>query len=198
MKKLSPGLIRLGQTLIILGLFLIGFLILVLASGNVHPAYALPEYTNRTGESCGTCHVNAGGGGPRTLRGLLWAAQGRPDEIPELPGMLIAPAEITDGLELYDIACAGCHGNRGQGLFAIHLAETGVSRPAVRSFIVRGIPLSGMPAFEGQFTEDQLESLVDFVTGLTNGEITIEEKYALPPAKLECIPISEEFACPGK
>ncbi|MDP2776323.1 MAG: hypothetical protein Q8O48_01665, partial [Anaerolineales bacterium] len=33
------------------------------------PVHALPEYAERTDESCATCHVNPGGGGPRTLRG---------------------------------------------------------------------------------------------------------------------------------
>ncbi|MEK6256855.1 MAG: hypothetical protein N2C13_06005, partial [Chloroflexota bacterium] len=35
-------------------------------------AHALPEFADRTGEPCSTCHVSPGGGGPRTLRGLLW------------------------------------------------------------------------------------------------------------------------------
>jgi hypothetical protein len=49
-------------------------------------AHALPEYATRTGQQCSTCHVNPAGGGPRTLRGLLWLAQGRPDQVPPLPG----------------------------------------------------------------------------------------------------------------
>ncbi len=165
-------------------------------AGGVRSSHALPEYSDRTGESCGVCHVNAGGGGPRTLRGSLWAARGRPDEIPELPNVLLAPG-VTDGMELYDIACAGCHGFRGEGLFALGLVDTGVSEAAIRSFIVRGIPPSGMPAFEGQFTSQQLEALVDFVTGLATGEIQLQNQYALPPAQFKCESIITNNACGG-
>jgi len=184
------------------------FLILLLAvgsgvlffelSGGTHPAYALPEYANRTGEPCGTCHVNPGGGGPRTLRGLLWAARGKPDQVPEIPGLMAAPAEITDGAELYDTACAGCHGLQGEGLFAINLAQVGVSKTAIRSFILRGITTSGMPSFENKFTDTQLEALVSFVAGLSTGEITLQDKYPLPPAEFKCIPVAEADRCGGQ
>lgn len=185
MKRLHPKFTRALQILLILLLAAGVFLGVTQLAGGVGPAYALPEYANRTGESCGTCHVNPGGGGPRTLRGLLWAAQGKPDAVPALPGLLAAPS-VVDGLELYDIACAGCHGYRAEGLFAMHLAGTGVSKPAVRSFILGGIPLSGMPSFEGQFSDLQFEALVDFVTALTTGQIELKDKYPLPPAQLGC------------
>ena len=72
-----------------------------------------PEYATLTGEGCATCHVSPGGGGPRTLRGLLWAVRGKPAKVPTLPGVLIAP-NVTDGAELYDIACAACHGEESR------------------------------------------------------------------------------------
>ena len=72
----------------------------------------------------------------------------RPEAIPDLPGLLLAPG-VEDGVQLYDVACAGCHGYRGEGLFAIGLADTGLSQAAARAFIVRGIPDLGMPAFAG-------------------------------------------------
>ncbi len=149
-------------------------------------AQALPEYATRTGESCAACHVSAGGGGPRTLRGLLWAARGRPDKVPALPNMLIAP-RVTDGEALYDLACAGCHGLKGEGLFAIELIGTGIRAPAARSFILDGIPALGMPGFEGQFTPEQLKALVRYVVGLGNGTATPPlDKYPLPPGRLRC------------
>lgn len=183
MKRFYPGLIRLAQTLVVIVLALIAYMAVRLWLGET-PVHALPEYSTRTGESCGTCHVNPGGGGPRTLRGLLWAARGRPDDIPELPGFLLAP-NVSDGNELYDIACAGCHGFQGEGLFAIGLAERDISRAAVRSFIRRGIPNLGMPAFEGQFTEEQLEALVTFVVEMGEGQIPADE-YPLPPPQFAC------------
>lgn len=150
------------------------------------PVQALPEYATRTGEACATCHVSAGGGGPRTLRGLLWAARGRPDKVPALPNMLLAP-RVSNAAELYDIACAGCHGLKGEGLFAIELIGTGIGSGAVHTFILDGIPTLGMPGFKGQFTETQLKTLVAYVVGLGNGSIAPPlDQYPLQPGRLKC------------
>jgi Cytochrome C oxidase, cbb3-type, subunit III len=178
--------LRLAQTALILVLALSTYFGLRLWWGSEASAHALPEFAQRTGEPCGTCHVNPGGGGPRTLRGLLWAAQGRPDDVPELPGNLIPPS-ITDGLELYDIACAGCHGSSGEGLYAINLAESGISRAAARSFIRDGIAEFGMPAFRDQLTDDQLESLAAFVAELGQGA-PLPFEYPLPQPEFTCAP----------
>jgi mono/diheme cytochrome c family protein len=194
MFRSSPALIRLGQYLIIV---LLASITIWIASawGDHRIAYALPEYASRTGEPCATCHVNPGGGGPRTLRGLLWSARGKPDAVPQLPGVLIAPG-VSDGAELYDIACAGCHGRQGQGLFAISLVGIGVPERSIRSFVVRGIPRSGMPTFGGQFTESQLDALVTFVAGLASGEIAPPpDSYSLPPAQFKCSPASASAKC---
>jgi len=190
--------IRTLQILLIAAIGLACFFLITQLAGGVRPAHALPEFAERTGEPCGTCHVNPGGGGPRTLNGLLWAAQGRPDEVPSLPGVLAAPAEITEGLELYDIACAGCHGLRGEGLFAINIAGSGISRGAIRSFVLRGIPGLGMPAFEGKFTDIQLESLLDFAAELSSGETVLPASYELPPAQFSCEPADSQLSCGGK
>jgi mono/diheme cytochrome c family protein len=188
MKQLSaPGLLRSLQILVIVLLSLAIYLGMTQRQ-SVPAAHALAEYAERTSESCGACHVNPGGGGPRTLRGLLWSARGRPDLIPELPGLLVLP-DVNDGLELYDIACAGCHGYRGEGLYAMRLAGIGVSKAATRSFILRGIPRSGMPAFAGQFTDAQVEALVEFVTGLTSGQIELSNEYPLPAPAPKCAPV---------
>jgi mono/diheme cytochrome c family protein len=195
MKKLSPMLLRMVQTVTILAAAYAVYLVVALTLGEPS-AHALPEYTGRTGESCGTCHVSAGGGGPRTLRGLLWAARGKPDEIPELPGSTLAPG-VVDGIELYDIACSGCHGFTGEGLFAINLVGNGISRATNRTFIRNGIPNTEMPGFEGKLTEDQLEILVDFVTDMTSGRIALPEEYPLEPAQFSCEPLDSATTCGG-
>ena len=149
-------------------------------------AHALPEYADRTGEACAVCHISPGGGGPRTLRGMLWTARGRPDQVPALPNILIAPG-VTDGAELYEIACAACHGQKGEGLFGAALADTALRESKIRSNIVRGRERSGMPAFEGQFTAEQLEALVAYVTGLAGGSIEPPpDTYPLSPGQLVC------------
>ena len=88
--------------------FVISCILFFTVWGSV-PGHALPEYALRTGESCATCHVSPGGGGPRTLRGLLWAARGKPDKVPDLPNLLLAPG-VSNGDELYEIGCSACHG----------------------------------------------------------------------------------------
>jgi mono/diheme cytochrome c family protein len=161
------------------------------------PAHALPEYAQRTGESCAVCHVNPGGGGPRTLRGILWSAQGSPDQVPDLGNVLVAQG-VGDGAELYDIACAGCHGAMGEGLFGNAIILSGVQASKVESSILRGRERSGMPAFEGRFTDAQLEALVDYVTGIASGKIEpLPASFPLPPVEFSCIPGVESSDCGG-
>ncbi len=167
--------------LIVLVVF--GAVNMLASSPQVH---ALPEYTRRTGEPCATCHVSPGGGGPRTLRGMLWAARGRPDRVPTLPNMLIAPG-VKNGAELYDIACAACHGVKGEGLFGASLTDTILREPKIRANILRGRTRSGMPAFQGQFTDEQIEVLVAYVAGLASGRVKPPSNtYLLPPSQPGC------------
>ncbi len=160
------------------------------------PAHALPEFAARTGEGCGTCHVSAGGGGPRTLRGMLWAARGKPDAVPQLPGVLLAPG-VEDGAELYDIACAGCHGSKGEGLFGTKLAGTSLKARKIESTIKRGRERSGMPPFDGLFSDTQLQSLVDYVAGLANGSIKPADSYPLEAGVLKCTTNETLVTCGG-
>jgi len=191
--------LRLTRFLQILVIAIIGlgvFLAIGIVDGG-QPVHALPEYTSRTGEACSTCHVNPGGGGPRTLRGLLWAAQGRPDEVTGLANILIAPG-VSDGTELYDIACAACHGSAGEGLFGTALVGSGLQANKISSSILRGRERSGMPAYEGQFTDEQLETLVGYVVNLSSGEIEPPPlSYPLEPALFNCAENADGAPCGG-
>ena len=195
MKRVLPTFIRFGQMLVIAFLALGVYLLMTQARG-LPATHALPEYSPYTGEPCGVCHVSAGGGGPRTLRGLLWAARGRPEQVPELEGMSLAP-NVTDGEELYDVVCAGCHGSTGEGLFAINLVGTSISLAANQSFIRYGIPELEMPAFEGKLSDEQIMILADYVTKLSNGEIQLQHEYQLPPPEFGCDPVATAVACVG-
>lgn len=189
-------LVRLSQYAVIVGISLFVIAAVGIIMGE-NPAHALPEFVDRTGEPCSTCHVNPGGGGPRTLRGLLWAAQGRPDQVPELGNILIAPG-VEDGVELYDIACASCHGSSGEGLFGLALSGSGISDTMIRAMTLFGRESSGMPGFEGQFTDEQLEALVAYAAGIASGEIEpAPATYPLPPGRLECIVSPETDRCGG-
>jgi mono/diheme cytochrome c family protein len=185
-------------TRIALAVLALAALVLAMLLLESRPVHALPEYSTLTGETCAACHVSPGGGGPRTLRGLLWGALGQPSELPRLPNALIAPG-VADGADLYDIACAACHGQQGQGLYAMRLTGTGIGPASVRSFIRRGIVSIGMPAFDGQFTDDQMEALVAYVAGLASGQIPPPPlTEPLPPAHFRCAPAAEALppGCP--
>ena len=161
------------------------------------PGHALPEYANRTGEPCATCHVSPGGGGPRTLRGLIWSARGKPDKVPELAGVMAAPG-ATDGADIYEIACAACHGKHGEGLFGIQLSESGLSEGKIRTQILSGKVRSGMPPFDGKFTPAQLDALSKFVADMSSGAATaMPDSFPLAPGHLSCVPSPDNPDCGG-
>lgn len=193
---MKTRIIRLLQYVSIaaIGVFVI-ILFEIQAGGSV--AHALPEFAANTGEPCATCHVNPGGGGPRTLRGLLWSAQGRPDEVPDIGNILIALG-VTEGVELYDIACAACHGVSGEGLFGAALVRTGLSENNIRDAILRGKERSGMPSFDNRFTDEQLGALIKYIAGIASGNIDPAPiSYPLPPAQLECLDNETSEKCGG-
>lgn len=182
------------QLLAIAGIAVFIFLAIVSLS---NPAHALPEYAKRTSESCATCHVNPGGGGPRTLRGALWAARGKPDQVPSLPGVLLAPG-VADGAELFEIACSTCHGLYGEGLFGKEIANSGLKDNKIRSNILKGRLQSGMPSFDGMFTAAQLQALVDYVVSLANGTAEIPPlEYPLEAPAFNCSAQSSSETCGG-
>ncbi len=193
---MSPHLQR---SLHIFALAFIGIFIFI-ATGILvgeSPAHALPEYAERTDESCAVCHVNPGGGGPRTLRGILWSAQGKPDLVPDLGNVLVAQG-VDDGAELYDIACAGCHGAFGEGLFGNAITLSGVRKSKIQSTILRGRERSGMPGFDGRFTDEQLEAIVTFVVGIASGKIEpLPASYPLPPQEQGCMSNTKSANCGG-
>jgi len=161
------------------------------------PVKALPEYSSLTGENCGVCHVNPGGGGPRTLRGLLWAARGKPVQLPALPTMLLAP-DVQDGFELYGIACAGCHGAKGEGSSAMGLAGTGISAGATRSYLLSGIKSLGMPGFKGQLTDAQVGVLVVFVSSLADSKAPLlPDSYPLAQGQMRGKPANSQTESAG-
>jgi mono/diheme cytochrome c family protein len=187
----------LSHYLQLLAIACIAVFILLIISSISNRVQALPEYAHRTGESCATCHVNPGGGGPRTLRGALWAARGKADKVPALPGVLLAPG-VTDGAELFDIACSTCHGKQGEGLFGLEIANSGLADNKIRSNILKGRLKSGMPSFDGMFTVEQLNALVDFTVSLADGTAEIPPtEYPLESPSFKCEPQSTTIFCGG-
>ncbi len=182
MKKITLKLI---QSVILALIALVTMFVVGIIMGEPE-AHSFPEYATRTNEACSACHVNPGGGGPRTLTGLLWTAQGRPDDVPQLDNILIAPG-VEDGVELYDLSCQSCHGASGEGSFGLALTSSGFPENKIRSAILRGRDRSGMPPFEGRFTDIQLDLLVEYVTGISSGEIDPAPLfYSLDQGQLSC------------
>ena len=71
-----------------------------------------------------------------------------------------APADVTDGAELYAAYCAGCHGADGGGGSAPPV--TGDDSGEVSRLVSDGA--GGMPGFAGQLTQAQIEAVSEFVT----------------------------------
>lgn len=161
----------------------------LVVTGTWATTYALPEYTARTGEQCTTCHVNPAGGGPRTLRGLLWLAQGKQDTVPALPGGTSEEGGALDGPALYaKLECDRCHGTVGEGGVGPALNVTEWESAHVSDVIVNGVgTMKGYGA--DALSDAEMETLVAYVQAMGRGEVQstiILQKRLLPPAQLGC------------
>ncbi len=168
----------------------LGVLAGVLLVGIWTPTHAYPEYTNRTNQQCSACHVNPAGGGPRTLRGLLWIAAGRPDEIPPLPGGEARDAgETLDGATLYDDRdCDLCHGPSGEGDAGPAFTEHEWPAEEVATVVVNGVgAMKGYGA--DAFSQAELDALIGYIQAIGKGEVQVTvvlKKRLLPPPQLPC------------
>ena len=145
-------------------------------------AHALPEYTIRTGEPCATCHVNPAGGGPRTVRGSLWIAAGKPDQVSPLPGSSdqgSAPAAPADGQALYErLGCAGCHGVAGEGGAGPAFGKGELPTNQVTQVIRNG--KGAMMAYKsGVLSDVELAAVLRFVQSIGGGEVKAQPKAEL-------------------
>lgn len=175
--------------------FYLGLLCLLLGSGllafSSQPVRAYPEFAARTDETCGACHFNAAGGGPRTPRGEIWVLDGKPDDVPELldaeeditPVVEIAPPEgdgdnaLTVGGQLYEtFTCDNCHGIEGEGSAEVPPLNVEVISAEVITQTIRTGP-EAMPAIpERMLPPEQMDSLVFYVQNLASGRIIRVER----------------------
>jgi mono/diheme cytochrome c family protein len=130
------------------------------------------------------------------MRGLLWIADGRPDQVRAFEGILLLP-DVNDPQVLYDRACAACHGSKGEGGAAAVLLNFDFSESLIRRKILQGAPNFGMPNFQGQFTEEQLAALAQYVSDLTSGRLVPPDSYPLSPGKLGCSARDIQPGCGG-
>ena len=78
-------------------------------------------------------------------------------------------AYVAAGKQLYANLCAACHGENAKGTVGPDLTSSkyiyGKSRIDIANSIKEGRP-KGMPAFNGQITPEQIETLVEYLLSL--------------------------------
>jgi mono/diheme cytochrome c family protein len=165
---------------------LVGMLFFIARS----PAHALPEYATRTGQQCATCHVNPGGGGPRTLRGLLWLAEGRPDQVPPLPGSEeeVGAAAMSGAALFEKFECSRCHGPFGEGDIGPALNQGELPAADLIDIIRNGTGI--MKGYRPDvMSDEEMAAVIQQVQAIGRGEVQpslILEKRLLPPVQLTC------------
>lgn len=153
------------------------------------PVHAYPEYTDRTGQQCTACHINPAGGGPRTLRGLLWIAEGRPDTVPALPGSEKAGDEALDGPALYaQFECSRCHGSVGEGDVGGALMDREWTTEQLIDVIRNGF--ESMKGYApAVMSDEEMNALIPYIQAIGRGEVQSSlflQKRPLPPARFVC------------
>lgn len=166
-----------------------GVLLGVLLFAVWQPAHAYPEYTDRTGQQCTACHINPAGGGPRTLRGLLWIAEGRPDTIPALPGSEQDGEGALDGPTLYaQFECDLCHGPVGEGDVGGPLVDREWATDQLIDVLRNGY--ESMKGYSpAVMSDEEMEALIPYIQAIGRGEVqstVFLGKRTLPPARFGC------------
>ena len=82
-----------------------------------------------------------------------------------------ADAEFAEaGAATFEAICAACHGNVGQGLIGPNLTDDywihGGSPTDVYRVISEGVPAQGMPAWDGQLSEEEQAQAMAYVLSL--------------------------------
>jgi len=115
----------------------------------------------------------------------------RAKDIPVPP--LGAPAQLERGLSLYRAHCVQCHGAPGIAPEPFALGLTPLPTPLARSGIDRtpaelfwmvkyGIKMTGMPAWEYRFPDEDVWALVAFVKHLPRLSVAEYLAWKVPPA----------------
>lgn len=80
------------------------------------------------------------------------------------------PAFVEAGMVTYTAICAACHGDQGQGLIGPNLADDywihGATPEDVYRIINVGVPALGMPAWDGQLSQEEQAQAMAYVLSL--------------------------------
>lgn len=85
--------------------------------------------------------------------------------------LLSQPNRLKNGQEVFTAKCAACHGDKGQGLIGPNLTDNhwlhGTGRPTEIAATIRtGVPVKGMPPWEGLLTDDELMNVTAYIMSI--------------------------------
>lgn len=105
----------------------------------------------------------------RELKGAAVAET--PPVTPEMLAEAVGDAErVTRGKQVYDMNCAACHGQNGEGLIGPNLADNawihGNELVEINRVVEEGVPAKGMPAWGEILNQDDMLSVLAYVDQL--------------------------------
>lgn len=146
-----------------------------------HPGTAMAAYGRRAGGPLDDRQIDV-------LVAYVRGFQERPSL--ELPRTAIA-GDAAAVRPVYERECAGCHGERGQGVTALSLNNpvfhATASDAQIRHAIAKGRRGTPMPAFEGRLTPAQLDGLVSLIRTFARGRAENRPAEATIPDDLPLV-----------
>lgn len=81
-----------------------------------------------------------------------------------------AAGDFVDGKTVFMQNCAVCHGQRGEGLIGPNMTDKywvhGGTKDEINKIINVGVPIKGMVPWKGIITNQQIDSVVDYILSL--------------------------------
>lgn len=111
------------------------------------------------------------------------------------------PAQVAEGMVIFESNCAGCHGADGTGNTGRDLTDIALEQPD-RSVHITSVTegIRNMPAFGERLSADEIDAVVsyvrlEFASAQDDAEPPAEDEVEAPPAEEE--PAEEELAVTG-
>ena len=87
---------------------------------------------------------------------------------------------INQGRQVYNVNCASCHGEKGEGLVGPNLTDdfwlhTDGTLMSIRQVVVAGVPAKGMPAWEKMLSPEEMVQVVAFLGTLRGTNVEGKE-----------------------
>lgn len=146
-----------------------------------HPGTAMAAYGHRSGGPLDDRQIDV-------LVTFLRSFQERPSL--DLPRTAIE-GDAAAVRSVYEGECAGCHGERGQGVTALSLNNAAFHATAsdaqIRHAIAKGRRGTPMPAFEGRLQPAQLDGLVALIRSFARGRAENRPQEAAIPDDLPLV-----------